>query len=379
LNVLSNALPGFREVRAPLIVGYMWLLFVWFLVEPHARGSHRSAALQALIDLRDAVSSVGFAVGLSVAAYLVGSVSQSLTAWVPGIGSRIRQTVFIGRFRLGEGTPGVDERVALSASHQRKRGPEQLIAERIPDAVGELRGRLQHAEPLREALRSALAREKANEEKTEEGVSQEEIDAAQAEVAQAIEDGDRDRATRLRKVANRLAGAAPVAPIERRLRDIDREVSRLENKLRHCVAGASAHVRDEADLPATLLIGENDRLYADADRIRAEGELRLSVVAPAAALVILAAVQSNPIWLVGLALVAELFLQGLRRIETARDLVVRGIRFGTAKSSALEDFDRAYERLLAEATTLDKQFETELARLDVEANRSGMRSPPAAK
>jgi hypothetical protein len=34
MQILSSALPGFRDLRGPVIAGYMWLVFVWLLVEP---------------------------------------------------------------------------------------------------------------------------------------------------------------------------------------------------------------------------------------------------------------------------------------------------------------------------------------------------------
>lgn len=34
LQILASALPGFRDLRAPIIAGYMWLVFAWLIVQP---------------------------------------------------------------------------------------------------------------------------------------------------------------------------------------------------------------------------------------------------------------------------------------------------------------------------------------------------------
>jgi hypothetical protein len=31
VQILSNALPGLRDLRGPIIADYMWLVFVWLL------------------------------------------------------------------------------------------------------------------------------------------------------------------------------------------------------------------------------------------------------------------------------------------------------------------------------------------------------------
>jgi len=45
----------------------------------------------------------------------------------------------------------------------------------------------------------------------------------------------------------------------------------------------------ELSLPATLLVGEQPELFAEVDRLRAEGELRLAVVPPLLATIVLLA------------------------------------------------------------------------------------------
>jgi hypothetical protein len=80
VQILANALPGFRDLRAPVIAGYMWLIFVWLLVDPNLSHRPSSTLGGALYDLGNRVGHVGIAVAVSVAAYLIGTVSQVATS-----------------------------------------------------------------------------------------------------------------------------------------------------------------------------------------------------------------------------------------------------------------------------------------------------------
>ena len=34
MQILASIVPGIRDLRAPLIAGYMWLLFAWLVAQP---------------------------------------------------------------------------------------------------------------------------------------------------------------------------------------------------------------------------------------------------------------------------------------------------------------------------------------------------------
>ena len=75
MNLLSYLVPAIREVRAPLIGGYAWLLSVWMWFEGEVpeQSEQISTQWEALYRLNDVVGTVGVGAALSVAAYLVGS------------------------------------------------------------------------------------------------------------------------------------------------------------------------------------------------------------------------------------------------------------------------------------------------------------------
>jgi hypothetical protein len=84
MQFLINALPGFRDVRAPLVGGYLWLVFGWLVIRPDLDAKPHERLLAALLDLCDRVGPVTMALALSVAAYLVGAISEELAGWVVG-------------------------------------------------------------------------------------------------------------------------------------------------------------------------------------------------------------------------------------------------------------------------------------------------------
>lgn len=77
MSFLSYLVPALREVRAPLIGGYLWLLLGWLWVGhlvPSQDELEAGSVLATLYRLRDVVGPAGVVVALSVTAYLVGSV-----------------------------------------------------------------------------------------------------------------------------------------------------------------------------------------------------------------------------------------------------------------------------------------------------------------
>jgi hypothetical protein len=80
--MLTNLLPGVRQLRAPLAAGYLWLFALWLVLEPALPTETEAQGLAASIyRLGDLVTAFGLAVVVSFAAYLIGSLSVSLVSW----------------------------------------------------------------------------------------------------------------------------------------------------------------------------------------------------------------------------------------------------------------------------------------------------------
>ena len=74
--MLSNVLPGLRELRAPLAAGYLWLTWSWLVWgDDLPTRAEVSGPLARLYALEPVVSKLGVAVVASVGAYIVGSIA----------------------------------------------------------------------------------------------------------------------------------------------------------------------------------------------------------------------------------------------------------------------------------------------------------------
>lgn len=73
--MLASFLPGLREVRTPLVVGYLWLLFGWCLWSDRipARPVSGDDMVVRLYQLSDLLPNAAFITSISFAAYVVGA------------------------------------------------------------------------------------------------------------------------------------------------------------------------------------------------------------------------------------------------------------------------------------------------------------------
>jgi hypothetical protein len=82
MGLVSSALPGFREIRAPLVAGYIWLLVAWLIVEPPVPFERhlRTHGLGSVADLADLVGRSGTIIAVTTLAYLVGAASRPVAS-----------------------------------------------------------------------------------------------------------------------------------------------------------------------------------------------------------------------------------------------------------------------------------------------------------
>lgn len=78
MQFLWNLLPGAREARNDLIVGYTWLIAIGLCIGVPELGSGRAR------ELADAVGPLGIAIAVSVIAFMLGSFSSDLVRLIPG-------------------------------------------------------------------------------------------------------------------------------------------------------------------------------------------------------------------------------------------------------------------------------------------------------
>lgn len=129
-TMLSSLLPGLREVRAPLIGGYLWLCGLWLAVGPSLPARSRASGLLGdVVELADRLPQWAVFGGISVVAYLIGTLVEDLVRAV-----RQRQSA---TYAYEEFTD-YGKRPRANASPQADTSLHLLISERVREAHGEL-------------------------------------------------------------------------------------------------------------------------------------------------------------------------------------------------------------------------------------------------
>lgn len=75
---LASLLPGLREIRTPLVAGYLWLAFAYLVAGAPASLDEAPGPLHDIVDLLQAFGSLATGIAVSFVAYLVGSLSDDL-------------------------------------------------------------------------------------------------------------------------------------------------------------------------------------------------------------------------------------------------------------------------------------------------------------
>jgi hypothetical protein len=85
---MLSALPGLREVRAPLAAGYLWLLNLWLITR--ANEAHSTNLSHAFIELGDLTGTVSLSVAIGFAAYLLGSLTEGVLLFLIAFATELR-------------------------------------------------------------------------------------------------------------------------------------------------------------------------------------------------------------------------------------------------------------------------------------------------
>jgi hypothetical protein len=294
VQILANALPGFRDLRAPIIAGYMWLFFAWLIVQPDVHHRPAGGVGAAAYDLANDMGRVGLVVAVSVAAYLVGAVSESAS----------------------EGLVWLWRHFATLRASQREIGrvlpPDDTPLPRVVLPKGDTA--LPPVDPMKPGIDPAL----------------QQIASLFERARGVLEDG---------------------GPLPREYAPPDEALERLLARAHE----AAADGQRELELPATLLVADQPMLFAEVDRLRAEGDLRITVSLPLLALsTVLAATTSSGWWAFGAVGAAVLFLLGVRRIGQSRRVIADAMQMGLVKSPSLQRYRGEIEQVIAEITDYRK-------------------------
>lgn len=286
--MLASLLPGIRVIRAPLAAGFVWLVALWFLLEPSwSAAATRSGALASAVRLLDVADIAAQGVLLSFLAYLLGSFS--VFAFSRPLLSLIQTRLDVPPSRLA----------GLSAL-----GRESLA---------------QVAVDGRQRLEEALALS---------GVAVDEVLGISRVSAGAV--GGPSKVAPVRRGRRRPIAVGPSAdwvpptPEERQEKEL-----------------AGRILRDLPVVAQAQLLGKEPEVYGAVDRSRAEVEFRVALVPALAALSLSLAVAADsvigmvlPPLVGGLAAVA-LMLDAGKQTREANDLILSLMEHGRLKPPSL--------------------------------------------
>jgi hypothetical protein len=254
VQILASALPGFRDLRAPLTAGYLWLVFLWIVLKPDVSTRPTNAIAGALYDLGKHVGPIWIGIGVSVTAYLVGSISQLFSGPLNRTAELLIHTLKLPSALAGYG--GQDNSALLDGvKHQRTRG--------------------------------------------------------------------------LQKIGN--------PTFEGTVRDISDRQRKEYLQLTDRIDAAERSLQMELNLPATLLVGKEPELFTETDRLKAESQLRLSIVPPLIAIVSYVSIEDNWRWFFLVIPVCILWAQGHRRDLEFKSLMASAFQQGLVRSQTLEN------------------------------------------
>jgi hypothetical protein len=291
VQILASALPGFRDLRAPLIAGYLWLVFLWILIKPDLHTRPANGAAGAVYDLAKDAGPIWIGLGVGVAVYLVGSVSQALS---PLLGHKALFALWPRLLRL----------IANLLGH-------------IGDKASGLRTRLL-------------------------GI---------------IAEPEKDLFQRYEWEAQRRLTSVPGKPRAVRVNPTyDEFLVRLSS--------ARRGLDKELELPATVLLEKepDPQLFSEADRLKAERELRLAVVPPLAFIFGFLVLNQSCWWWLAQIGVVILLWQGHSRNLEFRSVMIGAVDRGRARSRSIEELKQWVEALPEPASEVPEPSTCDAAR-----------------
>ena len=293
--MLTNLLPGLRDLRAPLSAGVVWLFAIWLAVEPGLPPDGQAeGVLGSVAALKDELSVVGKGAALAFVAYVLGSLAEAVTTGLYGKWSR-----FMWDRRYRERVEDINrepERFGAGQESYRREGWAPLPRPVLSDGQLEAVHELAQAE-IRTARDTLVGRD--SREPDQIPISYEPSDAVTGWW--------------------NFTGEGEMGRDEMMAADLARKTLGEFEQMR------------------TRVLLELPELFSKVDRLQAEAQFRRAV---GPALFGLGAVLAwrGPLWSAVLACLAGgvLLIQGRQRQRESNDALVEGLRNGKMASPAIE-------------------------------------------
>ncbi|MBO1336870.1 hypothetical protein [Streptomyces sp. VRA16 Mangrove soil] len=324
--MLASLLPGLRDLRTPLAVGYLWLMCAWlWFHDALPRRATASGPVADLYALNEILPPATFLAALTFCAYFLGSIVELHVAearWLDPIRpNRASWEAVADRFRirLDEGETWTAERLAAGVAVWHRAAPARTTKSMtllVNLSVDEAEQHLLDSGPGARATQLAW---RASMEAA--------VQAASAHaVAQGQDPPVRESPTFLGGPGvwtqvtlspfwstqhvywnNSPEGTALIDWRGRQLPLQDATVRQLS-----ALALAALYaLRDELPDLATRLLIERPEVFDRYDRLLAEASIRINMFLPVTALVATLALQAHWLWWLGLAAGGALLAQGL--------------------------------------------------------------------
>ena len=295
--MLASLLPGVREIRTPLVVGYAWLVVLWLAVgyrlptPDQARG-----VLADIYRIADDAGRLATGSGISVGAYRGGVVAGSLTSSTTDlVGEAFRRTP------LARITPERRRRDSVRAWLEQA-VVERLSARFLADQTFRTnvldRARSAHARPKQSAVWRG----------------------------QAVRDMLKLIGVRTRLETEAQSDAGVRRELLRMVVNVDRLVDDIESEL------------DRIVFRLRVL---NDAMYDEYDRLLSESEFRLAMSTPVLALFSVMATRWHPWWSAGVVVAVMLLYVGAGARTKAGRLLAGALAAASVDDQALTRLDTA--------------------------------------
>jgi hypothetical protein len=321
LVLLNSVLPGLRDVRSPLAAGYIWLLALYIAFEPLVPKKSTTGIWATFSHLHRTFSALGVGLAVSFVAYLVGSISLSLFAF---LAARLR------RYAIAFGSRRATRKISRPDS-------DTGVLERVSGLYGEtgltaLRATARtRVVAIRNALRPHI--------REEYGLSR------RAPLWAIVEGGAVRVDDALRPLRAILTeGGWP----RERLMSLHERPHRDNEFAAVLQEVIAASIVPELRLARTSLIGDQQELFSEVDRLQAEAEFRTAIAPPLVAIAFVLAWRAVW-WSFAIPIVAAILLTitGRNQSRRANDSLLDALRIGRAKVPSLDQVDEIVATLRA--------------------------------
>lgn len=289
--MIASLLPGLRELRAPLTAGYIWLLGLWLSLRSLVPTDQPLGIYRDIVDLANWAGKPAILAASALVAYIIGTLSITGTGLIAIVLEKILD--LIGRGKLAW----------LEPAHLGRINVNEILHDAV---LNRLSSRFLDDPPFRDAVIDHISQ-----------LQTESMRWRTSSYLPAILESEHGDRLKQRAVENYLTRWTLLNYIV----DTDPFIE---------VA------RQDLEYLAPRLIGREDAVYNEYDRLMAEGLFRISMFLPMVYLFGSLTLMTSPSWAIGFAAPIALLYVGSYSRGLARQNLAVALAAGRVESPALE-------------------------------------------